>query len=122
MIIGRIVNLDGTSEPAFLNDDCIRSIFAEMREKCMKDVGKTPEQANDMMYKIHNDNEEMPLNPEYYSRWKIQPIDFITQNELDFLRGNIIKYLMRYDVKNGVEDLKKARVYLDKLIEENTHA
>jgi hypothetical protein len=37
---------------------------------------------------------------------------------MNFLEGNIIKYLWRYKEKNGVEDLKKARVYLDKLISE----
>lgn len=35
-----------------------------------------------------------------------------------FLKGNVYKYLQRYEQKNGVEDLKKARVYLDKLIDE----
>ena len=34
-----------------------------------------------------------------------------------FLRGLIIKYLFRYDQKNGIEDLKKAKWYLDELIE-----
>lgn len=58
-------------------------------------------------------------NPEHYSRWKIQPWDFISQNNLDFMRGNVIKYLMRYDAKNCLEDLKKAREYLDKLININ---
>lgn len=57
-----------------------------------------------------------PTNPDHYSRWEIQPWDFISQNNLDFMRGNIIKYIMRYDAKNGLEDLKKARVYLDKMI------
>lgn len=57
-----------------------------------------------------------PTNPEHYSRWKIQLWDFISQNNLDFMRGNIIKYIMRFDAKNGLEDLKKARVYLDKMI------
>ena len=33
-----------------------------------------------------------------------------------YLQGNIIKYLWRYRYKNGIEDLKKARFYLDKLI------
>lgn len=62
---------------------------------------------------------DTPTNPDHYSRWKIQPWDFISQNNLDFMRGNVIKYLMRYDAKNGVEDLEKARVYLDKLISVN---
>lgn len=56
-------------------------------------------------------------DPGYYSRWEIEPLEFITRNKLDFLRGNIIKYIMRYDMKGGIEDLRKARVYLDKLIE-----
>ena len=34
-----------------------------------------------------------------------------------FCVGSIIKYVQRYDLKNGVEDLKKARFYLDTLIE-----
>jgi hypothetical protein len=36
-----------------------------------------------------------------------------------FLRGNVIKYVARCDAKGGVEDLRKARHYLDKLIEES---
>lgn len=55
--------------------------------------------------------------PSYYSRFLIQPIDFISANKIDFLVGNVIKYVCRYDAKNGVEDLKKAKVYLEKLIE-----
>jgi hypothetical protein len=57
-------------------------------------------------------------NPSHYSRWKIEPIDFIKQNNLDYLRGNIIKYIMRYDAKEGLNDLLKARRYLDWLIED----
>lgn len=63
------------------------------------------------------DQDAIAINPFHYSRWEIEPLDFITANNLDFLRGNIIKYIMRYDAKGGLEDLKKARVYLDRLIE-----
>ena len=59
--------------------------------------------------------ESNPLSPGHYSRFKIQPLDFIAENNLDFLQGNVIKYVCRYDAKNGLEDLHKARVYLDKL-------
>jgi hypothetical protein len=55
--------------------------------------------------------------PNHYTRWKIEPITFIQENDLDFLRGNIIKYIMRYDDKDGLKDLEKARQYLDWLIE-----
>ena len=54
----------------------------------------------------------------HYSEMKIQPIDFITANELGYMEGNIIKYVCRYKSKNGVEDLKKAQHYLQMLIEQ----
>lgn len=54
----------------------------------------------------------------HYTQWKIQPITFITANKLNFCQGNVIKYVMRYNQKNGLEDLKKAKVYIDYLIQE----
>lgn len=54
----------------------------------------------------------------HYTQWKIQPITFITTNKLNFCQGNVIKYVMRYNQKNGLEDLKKAKVYIDYLIQE----
>lgn len=52
----------------------------------------------------------------------IEPIEFMRSRFLPdefrgFLRGNCIKYLSRYTDKGGVEDLRKARVYLDWLIQ-----
>ena len=40
------------------------------------------------------------------------------QQFIGFLKGNVMKYVWRFDRKNGVEDLEKAKVYLDWLIEE----
>ena len=54
---------------------------------------------------------------DHYAVMKIQLIEFILANELGFCEGNVIKYLCRYKRKNGLEDLKKARQYLDFLIE-----
>lgn len=56
-------------------------------------------------------------NQGHYTQHKIQPVIFIGENKLDFLAGNVIKYVCRYNLKNGVEDLKKARHYLDMLIQ-----
>lgn len=53
----------------------------------------------------------------HYKSFKIQPIEFITINGLGYIVGNIIKYVCRYKVKNGIEDLRKARHYIDMLIE-----
>ncbi len=55
-------------------------------------------------------------NPDHYSRWKIEPLQFIMENGVDFVRGNIINYIMRYDSKDGINDLIKARTYLNRLI------
>ena len=57
-------------------------------------------------------------SPAHYSRFPIQPLDFIIANGLNFLVGNVIKYVCRYDAKNGVEDLEKAKTYLERLIKE----
>jgi hypothetical protein len=53
----------------------------------------------------------------HYAVKAIQPWDFIIANNLGYLEGNIVKYITRWKDKGGVEDLKKARHYLDKLIE-----
>lgn len=57
---------------------------------------------------------------DHYSKMKIQPIDFITENGLGYIEGNIIKYVCRYKDKNGLEDLKKAQHYLQMLIEQTS--
>lgn len=59
---------------------------------------------------------DMVHRPAHYARFKVEPIYFIGENELGFLEGNVVKYVLRHDAKNGVEDLKKARRYLDMLI------
>lgn len=53
----------------------------------------------------------------HYKKMAIQPIDFIYFNEIPFIEGNIIKYILRHKKKNGLEDLKKALHYLQILIE-----
>lgn len=58
-----------------------------------------------------------PVNhPKHYTAGKIEVIDAIEDWQLNFHAGNVVKYVARYPHKNGVEDLKKARWYLDRLI------
>jgi len=38
-------------------------------------------------------------------------------NNMCYLSGNVVKYVTRYKYKNGLEDLKKARAYIDKMID-----
>lgn len=53
----------------------------------------------------------------HYKVMKIQPIEFIVQNEIPFIEANIIKYACRHRNKNGVEDLKKIIHYAELAIE-----
>jgi hypothetical protein len=53
----------------------------------------------------------------HYAVKAIQPWDFIIANNLGYLEGNVVKYVSRWKDKGGVEDLKKAQHYLQKLIE-----
>ena len=64
-------------------------------------------------------------NPQHYGQGSIECIDyikdFLNDEELaGYFRGNIAKYLHRWRYKNGVEDLKKARWYLDALIQQQS--
>lgn len=52
-----------------------------------------------------------------YTKFKIQPIEFIEANNLSYSQGNVIKYVCRYQDKDGLKDLQKARVYIDYLIQ-----
>lgn len=58
------------------------------------------------------------INPAHYSRFVIEPIIFIRKNSLSYIQGNVIKYICRYKFKNGMEDLIKARQYIDFAIQE----
>jgi hypothetical protein len=59
---------------------------------------------------------------DHYKKKRIQPWDFIGANRdtIGFFEGNAIKYLARWREKGGIEDLRKARHYIDKLIELET--
>jgi hypothetical protein len=53
----------------------------------------------------------------HYKEMAIQTWDYIIANSIGYMEGNVIKYVSRWKDKGGIEDLKKARHYLDKLIE-----
>ena len=54
--------------------------------------------------------------PAHYAHFKIEPINFICENKLDFFQGNVVKYVCRHDSKNGIEDLQKAKRYIEMYI------
>lgn len=53
----------------------------------------------------------------HYKQFQIQPVEFINTNNLSYMQGNVIKYVVRYPFKNGIADLEKAKHYIEMLIE-----
>ena len=53
----------------------------------------------------------------HYQTMKIQPAEFINKNEMKFAEGNAIKYICRHVNKGGLQDLEKAKHYIDMIIE-----
>ena len=63
-----------------------------------------------------------PIDPKHYNQLAIQPRDYITKNNLGYNEGNIVKYISRWRLKGGLNDLKKAQNYINyliKLVEEH---
>ena len=62
------------------------------------------------------------INPNHYVFGGIETIEYLkakmtAEEYRGFLKGNVLKYVSRESEKNGLEDLKKAKWYLDKMIE-----
>ncbi len=53
----------------------------------------------------------------HYKEQPSQPVQYIHANGIGYLEGNVIKYVSRWKKKNGIEDLKKAKHYIELLIE-----
>jgi hypothetical protein len=62
------------------------------------------------------ENKERVVHPQHYNNG-IEVWDYVYSHQLDFFEGNIVKYVTRWKHKNGLEDLRKAKEYLDKLID-----
>jgi hypothetical protein len=60
---------------------------------------------------------DMIQNPPHYANNEIEPIDYIIANKLTYCEGNVVKYITRWRGKGGIEDLKKAKQYIDFIIE-----
>lgn len=69
---------------------------------------------------VKNENTDNVNNPSHYTSGGIETLDYIKAKVKDYpsyAAGNILKYVSRYEHKNGIEDLKKAQFYLNDLIE-----
>ena len=117
--------------------------FCDMREECcigdydmcpiksiVKDCSLFGDVSDDVLDKclesieIYDANPEMVCHPAHYNQGKVECIDAMAAATVN-KRGieaicvsNVIKYLFRYETKNGLEDVKKAQFYLNRLVDE----
>ena len=82
--------------------------------------GLTLEEYFACVSKLHDDTgksvRDQQVAGTHYQK-AIQPWDIISEWKLDFWEGNVVKYILRWKDKDGVQDLKKAKHYLEYLIE-----
>jgi len=103
---------DSLSCKHYKEGDCVR--YDPLSHICCGDC-------EDYERKSNESNHDAVNHPNHYCKGGVECLDAIKAALGDkyegFLAGNVLKYVYRYPDKNGVEDCKKARFYLDKLIE-----
>ena len=87
--------------------------------KTKHDTGSDNKAAQPVVMKKHTDGTmTIQVGGSHYKDKAMQPWDIIDAWELNFYAGNVVKYILRYRYKDGLQDLQKARHYIDKLIED----
>lgn len=70
---------------------------------------------------VKNTEKDSPLDRQeggnHYKSMKIQPVEYNHANGIPYIEGSVIKYVSRWRSKGGIQDLEKARHFLDLLIE-----
>ncbi len=61
--------------------------------------------------------QETQVGGDHYKDLAIQPAEFISKNDIGFLAGNVIKYIVRHQNKNGAQDIRKAIHYCQLILE-----
>ena len=88
--------------------------YCEGWERCVDDCPSKQERYSQMIKRAAAlDRQE---GGSHYSKKKIQPIEYIHANGIDFLAGNIIKYATRHKDKNGAEDIRKIIHYAELIL------
>ena len=71
---------------------------------------------SDGMTEMARDALDKQVGGNHYATMKIQPVEFITANNLTFLEGNVVKYISRHHAKNGADDVRKAIHYCELIL------
>lgn len=115
-----------------ISDRMLREDDVGWQESYAETRRKEKEALHETVAKLRMMDSEWPENvrpdmvnkPEHYNQGGIECIDYIEQTLGDgfgaYLQGNVVKYLHRWKYKGGVEDLKKAQWYLNKMVSHET--
>ena len=95
-------------------DEANRNLNVNIDEPPVMEVREMPSAIN---VKIKDSALDVQVGGNHYSSMKIQPIEFINQNEIPYMEANVIKYVTRHKSKNGKQDIDKAIHYLEMIKE-----
>ena len=59
---------------------------------------------------------DVQVGGQHYKSLAIQPVEYIMANRLNYCQGGVVKYITRYKDKGGLQDLEKAKHFIDLLI------
>jgi hypothetical protein len=113
---------DKESEESWTNPDYDRGMSRESHEEFMTRKLKEDKKEYQELMKGSYEYEygkpsEKQIGGSHYKDCAIQPVDYIVENKLDFLEGNVVKYITRHKTKNGIEDIRKVIHYAELILE-----
>lgn len=80
-------------------------------------VDRPPAPSPSVILTDDNSPLETQVGGDHYKSKGIQPVEYCMANDIGFMEGSVIKYVTRWKDKGGVQDLEKARHFLDMLID-----
>ena len=131
---GGIPGISGPSEAKYTHQfyriDCTQKEFDKLNSIEEPFGGWKPKLVSKALRELRGQHEveepEAPLvksqldiqeGGSHYKDMAIQPVQYITANNIPFMEGNVIKYVSRHKAKNGAADIKKAIHFLNLILE-----
>jgi hypothetical protein len=109
---------DKESEESWINPEQDRGWSQESYRAYMKRRDAEEEAIKKGTYEYeYGKASDKQIGGSHYKDCVIQPVDYIVKNNLDFLEGNVVKYITRHKTKNGIEDIRKVIHYAELILE-----
>ena len=108
---------DKESEESWTNPDYDRGMSRESHEQYMYRRNQEENLIKGTYEYEYGKATDKQVGGSHYKDCAIQPVDYIVENKLDFLEGNVVKYITRHKTKNGIEDIRKVIHYAELILE-----